>query len=217
MNCVSIEPLLDALVDGESSDAERGEAERHLAGCADCRRALEELHELRRGTAALPRELRPTRDLLPGIRSATEPSRPGRPGAAWTRWAALAASLLVAVTVGWVGWQFWPESTERVAEGPAGSAAIPVADAARADFQAAEMQYLEASALLLETLDERSGELSPQTRAIVEENLRVIDAAIDEVRAALESEPDNLHNGHVLTALYQQKVQFLWMVSRLSS
>lgn len=210
MNCTNIEPLLDALVDGESSEAERAEAERHLAGCADCRRALEELRELRRATDALPRELRPARDLLPGIRSAT---RAGRPAAAWTRWTALAASLLVAVAAGWVGWQFWPEA----GDSGAGSATLPAAGVARAEFEAAELQYLEASALLLEALDERGNELSPQTRAIVEENLRVIDAAIDEVRAALESEPGNLHNGHVLTALYQQKVQFLWMVSRLSS
>ena len=46
---------------------------------------------------------------------------------------------------------------------------------------------------------------------------RTLDEAIDQVREALAAEPDDTRNGHVLNALYRQKVEFLWRVSRLSS
>lgn len=91
------------------------------------------------------------------------------------------------------------------------------ADINKVEFEAAETEYEEAAAHLLELVEARGDELSPETRAIIEDNLRIIDEAIDQVREALDAEPDDTRNGHILNALYRQKVEFLWRVSRLSS
>jgi hypothetical protein len=93
----------------------------------------------------------------------------------------------------------------------------PAARVNLVEFELAEDQYEAAAARLLESLESRGDSLPPETRALVDENLRIIDRAIEEVRSALESEPGDTSTGHALNALYRRKVEFLWSVSRLSS
>jgi len=222
MNCERMESLLDGYLDGELDVAERAEVERHLAACGDCHRLLAELKGLKRAAGELPRELSPDRDLWPGIRATIERGDDVRDRAAgtpashaWLRWAGLAASVLIVVLAALAGARWLrPEATAPITALPA---AAPGAELVLEEFRNAESQYEQASRTLLEVLEERKGELSPETFAAIEENLRIIDQAIDEVRAALEADPGNAQNGRVLNALYQQKVGFLWNVTRLSS
>ena len=213
MNCSEMEKLLDLYVDGELEPGRRAEVRAHVDGCADCRAGLEERRELARAVEQLPRELAPTRDLLPGIRRATVQRR--RP--LWF-WAGMAASLVALSTVAWVTLRA-PEKTET-----AGRITVPdlpqpwsVARVNQLEFEMAEEEYELAAERLLQLLEEREDSLSPETLELVEENLRIIDQAIDEVRDALESAPEDPANGHALNALHRQKVEFLWRLSRLSS
>ena len=50
-----------------------------------------------------------------------------------------------------------------------------------------------------------------------EPDLVLIDESIDEVRRSLGADGDPVQSEKALTALYQQKMQLLWKVSRLSS
>jgi hypothetical protein len=217
MNCDRLETLLDDYVDGVLAASTEDEAERHLADCPTCRRSVDELRRLQQATQALPRGIAPERDLLPGIRNRI--GRDARPGAgsSWIRWAAVAASLIVLTGAVWVGFRSVdtvPESTDGTADvGPV----LFAADVNLAEFEAAELEYEQATARLLEIVEARGDELTPETRAVIEENLRIIDEAIDQVRDALNEEPGDTRNGHILNALYRQKVEFLWRVSRLSS
>lgn len=100
-NCKQLEPLLSAYHDGELSEAERADAERHLNGCADCQNRLLEIGAVANSLKALPR-LNPKTDVAANIEQliANQPkgiNRIQRPviwGAAGI--AAAAAVLLVA-------------------------------------------------------------------------------------------------------------------------
>lgn len=219
MNCPELEARIDAFVDGELDETARAEAQRHLERCDGCRGAVEETRALLRSARELPRAVEPPRDLFPEIRSALPrrgPSRSARGsgtrGGAWLGWAGLAASLLILLTatVLYVG--------RDTAEAPLpAQAALPASAPEISAYLAAEQEYLRATEQLMAALEERRGELPPETAAVVEENLRVIDAAIAEVKKALDEDPDEPRNGQYLAALHRQKIQLLWKASRLSS
>ena len=217
MNCTRTETLLDDYTDDVLAPEARDEVERHLADCPACRRSVEDSRRLQQATRGLPRGIAPERDLLPGIRDRI--GRDTRPsgGSHWLRWAAVAASLIVLMGAVWVGLRSLdPEpATAEVSTG-AGTVLL-AAGINLAEFEAAELEYEDAAAHLLEIVEARGDELSPETKAVIEDNLRIIDEAIDQVREALNAEPGDTRNGHILNALYRQKVEFLWRVSRLSS
>ena len=92
------EGQLTLLLDGELAPAERTEAERHLATCAECRRLYQEVRELAGEADRL------VATVEPAVRPA--PALPGptpRPHRAWERWRPLAwaATLVLAAGLGW--------------------------------------------------------------------------------------------------------------------
>jgi glucose/arabinose dehydrogenase len=84
------EEQLNTLADGSLDAALREGAERHLAGCAECRREVERLRVLVADARALPRAIEPGADLWPGVAA-----RLGR--RALPRWLAAAAVVVVAL------------------------------------------------------------------------------------------------------------------------
>jgi predicted anti-sigma-YlaC factor YlaD len=217
MNCNHAETVLDDYLDDILAPEARGEVDRHLVGCPACRNSVEELLRLQQATRELPRGIAPERDLLPGIRDRIGREARGAAGPRWLRWVAVAASLIVLTGAVWVGLRSLDPDppTNRASTGP--STALLAAEINLAEFEAAETQYEEATARLLGIVEARSDELSPETRAVIEQNLQIIDQAIDQVREALDAEPGDTRTGHILNTLYRQKVEFLWRVSRLSS
>jgi CHASE3 domain sensor protein len=65
-------------------------------------------------------------------------------------------------------------------------------------------------------LEQRRGDLAPETMASVEENLRRIDVALADVRAALRQDPDNPQLTRLLTSTHRKKVQTLQQVVKLT-
>jgi anti-sigma factor RsiW len=217
MNCTHLEELINDYVDGQLSEDEWHDVEQHLKGCAACRRSLEQLRGLVDQAAALPKEIPPSRDLLPGIRRVVEAAGAPQARGAWMWWASLAASVLVVITVGITTMTFNDRGGEAAQVAPAPGAILSASHNVVSAFHAAEQEYLRAAALLTEVLDKRRGTLTPETAALVDENLEIINQAIANVRLALNADPANPRNGQVLTALYQQKIEILRRVSRLSS
>jgi hypothetical protein len=66
-----------------------------------------------------------------------------------------------------------------------------------------------ASAALGQTLEARRADLQPTTVAIIEDNLRIIDGAIEDCRAALEQDPADTRMEGALLDAWQQKVDLL--------
>jgi len=223
MSCDRFQKMLDDYVDGAlDSDATRA-TEAHLDRCPRCRGIEQELRSLLEAAEDLPRGIAPERDLLPGIREAvgmtkqTMPSAlPSKAAPSWSRWVGLAASLFLlsaaVITFLRLG---GPAEPIPVA---ATSGGVVAANFESADpYRAAEDDYIEATRQLLAVIEERRDHLSPETLAVLEKNLAIIDRAIAEVHAALEAEPGDTGSELVLTGMYQQKIELLRRVSRLSS
>ncbi len=178
---------------------------RHLDGCRECKQTVAELRQLIASASRLG-EMEPSRDLLPAIRTATK-----RPGFGWMRWVAAAAAIgFVALLAVWrIGDGAAPVDIARESE--------PSIESLLADFRDAEATYIRATTQLAQHLEDRRAELEPEVLAVLDRNLAQIDAAIVEVRLALDPDGPDVKNHQMLTALYDKKLQILWKASRLSS
>ena len=66
-------------------------------------------------------------------------------------------------------------------------------------------------------LQERKGDLEPETLANVERNLAVIDAALAEVHRALEKDPARPELGRMLVSTHRKRVDMLRKMVKLST
>lgn len=218
--------LLDDYVGGELPPREERDVRRHLMQCDDCRAEEQALRALLDEAAGLPEEIAPPRDLwqniAPRLESRTgvaaEPldevrvigPRPMRP-LPW--WMLAAASIALVVTTSFLTLRFsGAPGTDAPVVMPAQQAQAPAAapaNTALASFRPAEQEYEKAIADLQAALATRRGQLAPQTVATLEANLRVIDQAIRESRAALASDPNSPELARMLSDTYDAKLSVL--------
>lgn len=199
---------LDDYVDGALSEAEFQEVELHLAGCADCAAEHAFLRELVSEAARLPRGIAPPNDLWPGI-AARLRSR-ARPASYWMAGLAAAAALLVAVTLA--------VRPSRPALTTSGGGATPVSTSGLPpELVTAEREYERATAQLLAAIAARRESLPAETVKALDENLRAIDQALVDVRAAVRADPTNPHLNHLLASTHQRKVETLRRVVKLTT
>jgi hypothetical protein len=235
---------LAAYMEGDLSPAEREQAERHLAECATCAEALVELRAITGEAAQLPL-LTPPRDLWAGIEaristpvSRLEGARASVRRAPRRHWQlAMAASALIAVSAG----ATYLITTRAVATGPQPVTVAATATAPRVDTQAATAPatapaptpppfvkvatnpknvsvtrvYDREIALLDTVVRTRRESLDPKTVAIIEQNLKIIDRAIAESRAALAKDPGSPLLTNRLDNVLGSKVELLRTVAFL--
>lgn len=160
----------------------------------------------------------PAADLWPGIATRLEPRAVARRSVTFTLpQLALAATLLMAVSAG-VSWL-----ALRPAAPPAQATIRAVADpveavrgdVARATF--ADEQYDAAVADLERVLQQDGSRLDPQTVLVIERNLRAIDDAIRQSRAALDADPANTYLNSHLADARRRKLDLLRRAAGLSS
>lgn len=221
--------LLDDFVGGELPPRDEREVRRHLMQCDDCRAEEQALRALLDMAAALPDEVMPARDLWRdiaprlGARDAeADPAgsipevrvigpRPVRP-LPWWMLAAASIALVVTtslLTLRFAGGRETPTLPPQVARPPAAAVQGGGTPAVLAAFQPAEREYEKAIADLQAVLNARRGELAPQTVATLEANLRIIDQAIRESRAALAADPSRPELTRMLTDAYDTKLDVL--------
>jgi anti-sigma factor RsiW len=205
MMCPDREAQLNGYLDGTLPAADQAAVDAHLAQCAGCRAALAQLRAVLAGARTLPPSIAPPHDLWGAIaRRITEREAQGR--RRWWRertfWAgALAAAATLLIAFGLDRW-----ATTRLPE-----------QRARPGWVAIEADYAQAAADLARTLAAERGRLRPETVALVERNLRLIDAAIQESRAALARDPGNAELGQLVAAAYRQKVELLRWATRVAT
>jgi hypothetical protein len=179
----------------------------HLTGCVPCRDEARALEALLAEAAALPRSVEPAHDLWGSIASRLDvadramPRRPGLPPV----WVALLAASIVVALVG--GWALTRTGGTLPPGGPAEDA-IP-ASGGTTSVGAAEGALLELKGQLRATLDAQGERLAPETAAVVDGNLDLVERAIDEIRAALAADPGNPELGRRLIAAHRSEVQLL--------
>ena len=217
---------LSDYLDGEDqTPGERQAIEQHLAGCAGCRHALEELREVVLLAAALP-DSPPAADLWAGVArrigrdAAPDTARvrdmsPLRRRFSFTLPQLVAAGLALMVLSGGTVWlarqggsrtDFEPISAQVEPE----PSATPIRPAAVAD-----VDYDVAVADLQRTIEAGRGRLDPETIRVLETNLQAIDRAIAQCRQALERDPSSVYLNTHLADAQRRKLTLLRRVSAL--
>lgn len=213
---------LDDYLDDLLSGAAREEVEAHLRNCPECEAEVRRHRELLARLASLPRAISPGVDLRPEIharilseeRSAASAER-SRALHALRYPLAAAAVLLVVLSSSLT---LWTSDFLRRVDGPAAPPPAESASrAALAEFRDQEMDYARATDDLQRALREQRDRLDPATVALVERNLRVIDRAIAESRAALQADPDSRTLQQLVLSTYERKLDVLRRAAALSA
>ena len=231
MTDVNTEHWIDRIseyLDDELDTLDRREAEAHFATCAECARALEDVREIVARAQNLP-DRGPERDLWEGIAAGMEEADTGvidlsrrREGVGtraprsfrFTLPQLAAAGIALALVSGGVSWSL--AGTRTAVEVPVavdpGDAVVQMASTA-ADITP---EVAEELAELTAVLERHRDELQPGTLRILEKNLTIIDRAIEESVAALESDPLNAYlKGHVDRAI-RRKVDYLREMTQIA-
>jgi anti-sigma factor RsiW len=211
---------LSDYVDGELSDQEQRAVAAHVAGCEECSRTLNELRAVvERSRTLAPAE--PSADLWKAVadRIAVESERPiatfgTRRRFSFTWPELIAASILLVLVSGWAALRMnrsAPGRTESSADlqvRPPGGADLQTGpDVVPANFD--DTEYDAAVADLQRALQSGRGQLDPATVKIVEQNLAIIDQAVDDARRALARDPANADLSGYLQETKRRKLDLL--------
>ena len=222
---------LSAYIDGDLTADETRAVSDHLAACADCRAVVSDLERLRTHVRAWADEpAAPAVDLWPGVatrlapratsHSTTTGAPAGEPVArlAWYRRRvslglpelALAASLVAGLAGALVSKRAVSPARQ---EGPppvlAEREPLDAPDAGVATASFADAQYDAAVSDLERVLRDHRQRLNPRTVLVLERNLRIIDEAVREARAALAVDPANPLLNATLADVRRRKLQLL--------
>ena len=219
---------LSDYIDDELTPGERQDVDAHLAECQPCAAALADLRaNVERARTLTP--VTPARDLWEGIEArivtaATPAAAPRR--FAFTMPQLLAASVLLALLSGWGALRFVRPATSpvEIADTSAPSAPPAVINAADTGDAAAVAQsvalddaaYDRAVADLESALSKGRGHLDPVTIAVVEDNLAIIDEAVQEARQALREDPANTYLSGHFAQTRQRKLDLLRQAAALA-
>ncbi len=189
-----------------------------------------ELREIARAARELP-ELAPSRDLWSGIAARIEApvvalptsvthTAPQRATTLPWRRLAIAASLLVATTAGITYAIARHNNAAEIAANTDSltvTAPLPGAPVEQVSTLSAEQTFDREISALRKIVDERRKDLDPATAAVLTKNLKVIDAAIAESKAALAKDPASVFLMDMLTHAYDSKLQLLRGVANIPS
>ncbi len=240
MTCDMLEALIHRDLEGELSSGEQSAVARHLAGCGRCRTLREDLVEIIRSARHLP-ALSPARDLWTGVAARIEapvivlggPSaqRTGRPRRLRLGAAAAAIMAFTATTTFVATRAAYDASSTTATASTAGPVRDPAIDDSPhyppgrsiggailvANQQPSQGQYEREVAKLRELFDRRRPLLDSATVAVLEWNLRVIDKAIADSRAALVRNPNSSLLNRQLNNALGKKMQVLRTAALLPS
>ena len=234
MQCTGYRESIHELVDGTIGPIRRTELERHLNACPDCQTLVSDLQAIRDAAASLDPIEPPARVWIQVAGHLQQEGRVTAPHArpSHARHVALlaiAAALVLAVGASIV--TLLPRFRAQNAA-PVQTASVPAApiegnataDATVQDveteFRLAEQHYQNAIAKLEQAarLDQAAvagqpagdeATIDPQTAAMLQKNLHVIDSAIAESRAALRAEPQSAPARDSLFDALKRKVALL--------
>lgn len=147
--------------------------------------------------SSLPKSLEPQRDLWPDIARNLAPraapsapaSQAAGPPARVLRWRIAAALALPAAAAALALWWVRPAVVSPVASVDAPAPAALPAPGGGDDLAQAFEAYRAAAAQLERAIRTRSDNLPPDTRAVLEDNLQVIDGALKRLETALQAHP----------------------------
>jgi anti-sigma factor RsiW len=215
---------LSEYLDGELPGAERAALEEHLSGCAGCAATLAELRQVVARAGALD-DRAPQRELWAGISERIGAGGVDGRRAARRRWRGLrltltvpqlaaAALALMTLSAGSV----WLTRPKKPVMQQANTGAVaPATLTPVSPVALVEGAYESAVRDLQKVLDEGRGRLDTATVRVLEQNLRMIDAAITECRRALVADPASAYLNAHLAETMKQKLELLRRAVRLTA
>jgi anti-sigma factor RsiW len=210
MTCQDYEIALGDYVDGTLDERTAVELEAHLAGCERCRAMAADFGSIRRAALAIEPELPPAH-VWTKLSEAFEAERRSAFhgwGFTWQTAAASFVTVTLVASLAWVGNGLTSlnGSSGRVATATANQ---PEPVSVAAQFELAEAQYTTAIAGLESITKSEQSALDMETADVLQANLTVIDGAITESRAALQTEPDNSTAQESLFEALRSKLELL--------
>ncbi len=210
---------LNQYVDGELDPTRSETYARHLAACPACAERLATLEHLLVLVEDMPAEIAPPEDLWPGLRQRIESHKvvaldapaavpaPRRPW--WTRPgpAVAAAAILILATASATAWLLVPDTLGIQQSTRAIQVSLPENTPPRVAMLITDYEGM--TQRLAEEFASKRGLLPREAVVTVEENLRIIDEALGELREVLLSDPDNETVLELLATAYRQKVSVL--------
>ena len=210
--CAKFENLMNESLDGALSAAEARVLDEHLASCTACRTALEESRVLLARARALPKGILPPRDLWPGIEdrvrevaSESAPAASRRAAPSRATWILAAAAALMGVAGAAVILSRRPVPVRFIDPLPQ----APSPSVQRVALSEMDRGYGRAKNDFLQVIEERRDLIKPETRAIVDENLALLDQAVHHIKAALDQDPANQALMDLLRNTYRHQQELL--------
>jgi hypothetical protein len=220
----SIMQQLSGYADGELGSGESAAVERHLAGCAECRKALDGIRAIK-AWAPTYQGTPPGRDLWQTIESrlGTRPIGSGALKPAWhgrrvtVRVPLLAAAGLVLVVLGAAATRMFFGG-----EGGAGPDSALVVPASLKHWnddreRATNTEFDAAISELEATLATSGDELEPGTLAVIRESLATIDTAIAEARRAIAEDSSNAYLNASIAQNMRRKLGILRLAAQAAT
>jgi anti-sigma-K factor RskA len=226
MNCRDAQEILNDYVDGTLPAGMRDQVAEHLEQCPKCKEELERLQTLLEKAQALPASIMPEHDLWPGIedRIIEEENRASffnilRVQPLWSirNLAAAAAILVIVFSATYFTVTIRDKHGSRLPALSENSSEIVPVSTLQADYSSAEAEYVRATLKLQEVLDSRKQYLAPQTREVMDRNIKIINEAMAEIKKALGNDPGNKQLNTLLLASYQNKVEVMYWAAKLSA
>jgi predicted anti-sigma-YlaC factor YlaD len=214
-----LEDRLSEYLDDELPADERAALERHLETCASCAATLDELRRVV-DTARSLQQAEPDEQVWQGINAQIRAAgtagqvRPMR-RFAFTLPQLAAASVLLALLSGWAALRL---VTPAEVASPIATLAVPgVPDDGAIAVSVSDPQYDAAVGDLEQALRLGRERLDPATVETVENDLRIIDGALEEANRALLADPANGYlSGHVIETR-QRKLDLLRRATALTT
>lgn len=214
MKCHEVTDRIDEFLDDRLELGERRAVRTHLEECSDCADEFAFVRELRDRASRLPNTLEPPRDLWPGIASGIEGQTVVKGSFGRRMLLAAAAAVLIAGSMT-VAFLVGRSSTTPTAE-LGDSADSTASHYLLASFEELGVEDYEATrAELLDALESRRDDLSPETVEVVMLNLRLIDNAMAEIAEALGSDPESEFLMKQLARAYRRQIGLLQQAIRL--
>lgn len=198
-------------VDGDLASERVEQLDGHLASCSECRRQMLDLQALVSAASELPKGIEPKRDLWPEIEGRLVEVKTPRVSLAHVG-LAVAAMVIIGVALSVL---MTPESKPQFL--PADRSGVVLADHQTATLDGVRLEYREARAELLEVVQGRSQEISPETQKIIDNNLALIDRAIDEIETVLADNPGEGRLDRHLYLAYARQIELLRWAARMPS
>ena len=215
MNCARWEPQLSAYIDGALGASDRAAVDAHIGACPACRMLIADIAAVHLAASTLEPLVPPAR-VWHRLSERARPEQAERvEGAtvrprsfwawAWVAWrplGAVAMAALIAITLGRIAALLEPVGSVSRGESPSSALAGDGLPHPEADYTLA-IARLEAV-----TTPERNA-LDPDTAGAIHAGMTVIDRAIDESRAALQSDPESAPAQQSLVEALRRKVTLL--------